>query len=1154
MADAGSLFVRLGLKSQEFTRGLTKAQKDLKRTEKNVDSLGSSMRRMKTLAAAAFSGWAIARVTTDIIKLGAAFEQSMTVVGAVTRSTAREFEDLTAVARKMGEQTEWSANQAAEGLKFLGMAGLGAQRSIAALPAVLDLATAGSIDLGRAADISTNALTAMGLQTSELTRVNDVFVGTITRSNTNMDMMAESFKYAAPAAKAFGYDIEQLSAMIGILGNAGIQGSMAGTNLQMAFIRTSKAAKELGIDSNDLVEVLKEVKKQQWDATKVFEVFGRIAGKSVVALKDNIDAYETLTGALRNSKGEAKALADEMRRTLGGRWKELKSVIESIALDTFGLFKNQLKTLVEFTVYQLRIMQSEWKKIAEIITGPTTEKSALLKDAKAASADLYRARSALEDTQKGIQLWIEKPKTAAAKKFLTDWFPSKRELQAKLKGQLDEVAKFELQVLNIQKTINSLDAKPAQDDGLAEAEKATTAQVEISKKAAEAAAATKEELKKMSKDAEAMYKANLEAYEYAKESEIKIAVEAEEEISKKQTAAMKKMQGQAEAMHESNLEAHEYAAEQRLLIEEKAAKKIADAEKKYLEDRQREYEAFVQKVTDTTSDMFYDMFKGTLRDFDDFTDRMKDMFLRMIADMAAQAIARPIIVPIVQGLAGAVGGAGGIGGISGNLAAGAIGSKLTGAIGNTAIGGALGLGGAGLLGAAGQGAMALGGYAGLGGSFATAANAATWGAGGSVMAGGTTGAALGALSAALPLLAIGGLGYLGYKALNPSEPTEYYQTRAGQGGYDPSQGISMANVSTGNEEYDKYIKEKLGGTVSSLNAQLETMFASMPAAMAAEMESQFAESFGFQFGGGSNKWLASSSGTGWSEASNIRERIRERMTGSYVSSLGGMGTLSDMGYMSGMEMPLQGTDLMSRYKELSDVALGTDLRFEQFFKDMAQFRGVWDQIAPILEDTTTIADQMAAALNAVNAQFNNYADALVDIGASVEANTQLEEARARALTDIVESAVEPFTTAYENFVNTISFSDLAPVQSKEMFEARFNQLFAQAEMGDIAAYQQLLSFTEQDLLPFAQSFGGYQETFDRLLGADGLLSSMEVDLGAIGDNIGDQIADALGPLLEEKDGEMHITVDIGQQSFDEAVITTLTTNPDATDAVEEIIG
>ena len=93
MADAGSMFVRLGLNAKEFHVGMTKAQWEAKQAAKRIDKLGASMKRMRSIAITAFSGWAIFRVTKQIVQLGAAFEQNMAVVGAVTRSTAKEFED-----------------------------------------------------------------------------------------------------------------------------------------------------------------------------------------------------------------------------------------------------------------------------------------------------------------------------------------------------------------------------------------------------------------------------------------------------------------------------------------------------------------------------------------------------------------------------------------------------------------------------------------------------------------------------------------------------------------------------------------------------------------------------------------------------------------------------------------------------------------------------------------------------------------------------------------------------------------------------------------------------------------------------------------------------------------------------------------------------
>ena len=235
----------------------------------NLNKAKKGLSGFNTMLTATFAGVgvaAVARFTKSVISIGAEFEHSMLIVKGVTRATGKQFTDLTDLAKELGETTEWTAQQAAGGLKFLGMAGLGAERSLEALPGMLDLATAGSIELATAADIATNAMTAMQIPVDELNRVNDVFIGTITRSNTNMEMMAESFKYSAPLAKAYGVSIETLAAMIGTLGNAGIQGSMAGTQLAFAFQKTQKVFEALGMDGagKSFIDALRAAKDAGW--------------------------------------------------------------------------------------------------------------------------------------------------------------------------------------------------------------------------------------------------------------------------------------------------------------------------------------------------------------------------------------------------------------------------------------------------------------------------------------------------------------------------------------------------------------------------------------------------------------------------------------------------------------------------------------------------------------------------------------------------------------------------------------------------------------------------------------------------------------------------------------------------------------------------
>jgi len=351
MANIGTLTAHIGANTAGLNTGLAQAQGRL---------AGFSAGAMKSIAkiGGAFAALGLAvgglALFKNITKTGIDFEQTMTTVAGVMRATADESKRLTEAARKMGETTEWSASQAGDALQFLGMAGFEANKAIKALPGTLDLATAGQIDLGRAADIATNALTAMGLEVEELERVNDVFVGTITRSNTNMEMMAESFKYAAPVARAYGYTIEELSGLIGMMGNAGIQGSAAGTQLAMSFSLTNKVAEEFGVEGGKYVDVLERLREKGIDVTEVMKAFGMRAGRAAGVLYEATDATKEFQETLGGVQGEAKRLADAMRSTVGASFKELKSVIESLALDIFETYRDELKGFVVDTTAWIR--------------------------------------------------------------------------------------------------------------------------------------------------------------------------------------------------------------------------------------------------------------------------------------------------------------------------------------------------------------------------------------------------------------------------------------------------------------------------------------------------------------------------------------------------------------------------------------------------------------------------------------------------------------------------------------------------------------------------------------------------------------------------------------------------------------------------------
>ena len=344
--NLGNIYVSINARLAKLKADLKKAEAMSRASgmkmnaNMNLSKAKKGLSGFNTMLTATFAGVgvaAVARFTKSIVSIGAEFEHSMLIVKGVTRATGKQFTDLTDLAKKLGETTEWTAQQAAGGLKFLGMAGLGAERSLEALPGMLDLATAGSIELATAADIATNAMTAMQIPVEELSRVNDVFIGTITRSNTNMEMMAESFKYSAPLAKAYGVSIETLAAMIGTLGNAGIQGSMAGTQLAFAFQKTQKVFEALGMDGKgkSFIDALRAAKDAGWGAAEMMKAFGMRGGRAALVLKDLIPMIENLEGKLNNSEGEARKLAETMRSSTKTAFIELKSAIEGIAISAF---------------------------------------------------------------------------------------------------------------------------------------------------------------------------------------------------------------------------------------------------------------------------------------------------------------------------------------------------------------------------------------------------------------------------------------------------------------------------------------------------------------------------------------------------------------------------------------------------------------------------------------------------------------------------------------------------------------------------------------------------------------------------------------------------------------------------------------------------
>jgi TP901 family phage tail tape measure protein len=358
---AGKTFTTLANTSDKASKSIDRVTAATSRHKKSVMSLIPHVAQVTAAYMAMRVAW---RGVISGLLSGVQFEQKMSVVKAVTRSTEAEFMKLSEAARQLAKDTVFTATETASALKYLAMAGFNTKESIAALPGVLNLALIGELELGRATDIATDTLRAFGLAAEDINRATDAMVATITRSNTNIEMMGKAMKFAAPVAKTLGYEIEEVSAMIGILSQSGVKSGIAGRNLQQAFVRVQKAAKRMGMEmGSNVIDVLKEYNKRQAELeftigkvaareetlANVRKDFGLISLKSILILKDNIDAYEQLRNKVQDSAGETEDAAKTMQDNVDSAFKRLKSIVAEISISIYDEYKQSIANFLEDT-------------------------------------------------------------------------------------------------------------------------------------------------------------------------------------------------------------------------------------------------------------------------------------------------------------------------------------------------------------------------------------------------------------------------------------------------------------------------------------------------------------------------------------------------------------------------------------------------------------------------------------------------------------------------------------------------------------------------------------------------------------------------------------------------------------------------------------
>lgn len=345
---------------------------------KLANTVNREFRRLKTGLVALGIGLVITSMFKAPINKAMEFNSVMSSVQAKSRATDAEFQVLKASALELGTRTKFTALEAAQGMDFLAMAGFRANQVVAAMPGLLDLAAAGNADLSRTADIASNIMTALGMKAQDMGRIADVMSATIVTANVNIEQMGQALKFAAPRAGQLGVSIEKLSALTGMLGDVGIQGTIAGTAMREFFTNLSRVTekgklgvfKKLGLGLDDIVDRngdLKDINKVMGLMLKQFRGMGNIesaaiatklfgvGGDSVVAslLSKSAKDFDQYVADLENSTGAASELAAKMLDNLKGDVTLFKSQLDTLQIKIGDTLEPILRPFVKVATKML---------------------------------------------------------------------------------------------------------------------------------------------------------------------------------------------------------------------------------------------------------------------------------------------------------------------------------------------------------------------------------------------------------------------------------------------------------------------------------------------------------------------------------------------------------------------------------------------------------------------------------------------------------------------------------------------------------------------------------------------------------------------------------------------------------------------------------
>lgn len=357
-------------------RGVDEFSKVMNTTGKRIQRMGSGMRRAGRAMTMGLTLPAVV-LGTSMLKTAGDFQLSMNRVQGITSATQAEFAGLTKEARRLGATTQFTASDAADAMGNLALAGFKTDEIMKSISGTMTLAAAGQMDLAEASNISASILRGFSLDAAEAGRVNDVLVNTFTNTNTTLGELGEGMRFVATIASSMQIPLEEVSAAMGLLGNVGLKGAMAGTALRGALAKITNPAREavevlnrLGIRKEDvldskgnvrgLIEVVEALETAGASAGDLLQIFGQRAGPGMAGLvKQGSDALRKMTEQVK-TQGTAQKVADIQMKGFIGSLRRMRSAFAElgIAIGETGL--------LDFLTEMVTKMAGLFKRISEV--------------------------------------------------------------------------------------------------------------------------------------------------------------------------------------------------------------------------------------------------------------------------------------------------------------------------------------------------------------------------------------------------------------------------------------------------------------------------------------------------------------------------------------------------------------------------------------------------------------------------------------------------------------------------------------------------------------------------------------------------------------------------------------------------------------------